>query len=159
MAQLIFIKTITISSYEKQTGKRDSSVGGLEVLFTEKCLVNKTVRTVTASWGCCFMPQYEVIRNVNKAQACQNLQTPSSEYSVKLLQLLSLCKASISPYSQLCTPSFSQILHIPDPNPKGPCSSHTLWLYKESISHPLGFSQGPQTSTKSPCSKLLEPWL
>ena len=79
--------------------------------------------------------------------------------SVKLLQLLSLCEASISPYSQLCTPLSSQIPHIPNPNPKGPCSSHTLWLYKESISHPLGFSQGPQTSTKSPCSKLLEPWL
>lgn len=45
-------------------------MGGLEVLFTVKCLVNKTVWTVTASWGCCFMPQYEVIRNVNKAQAC-----------------------------------------------------------------------------------------
>lgn len=153
-----FIKAITISSCRKQKGKRDSSMGGLEVIFTVKCLVNKTVRTVMASRGCCFLPEYEVIKNVNKPQACA--QT-SKHHQVNVQLRCYKCYLSVRhlfhPVPNSDPPRLRRLLTFPTQIPKVPAAPRFCgWTRRASHLH-QAFLKDSRPQQSLPAQTSLDP--
>lgn len=117
---------------------------------------------MTASWGCCFMSQYEVIKNVNKAQACAktskhyqvNVQWSCYNCYLFARHLFHLIPNSAPLHPHRFLTSLTQIPKAPAAPTRCGCTrkaSHIHWAF---LKDPRPLQSLPAQSSLSPGSEL-----